>query len=64
VDDCPHCGWPENETYEVMSRHLTSDGVVSYTRCVCGEVQVRFQPYDTGSVVTAATTGPPVANSQ
>ncbi|MFG2000720.1 hypothetical protein ACGFNU_16405 [Spirillospora sp. NPDC048911] len=53
MDDCPRCGWPEDETYEVLSRHLTSDGVVSYTRCACGEVQMRFQPYDLGQVVTA-----------
>jgi len=52
VSDCPRCGWPESDTYEVMSRHLTSEGVVSYTRCACGEVQVRFQPYDAGRVMT------------
>ncbi|GAA4071346.1 hypothetical protein GCM10022214_28900 [Actinomadura miaoliensis] len=54
VDECPRCGWPESEIYQVLSRHLTSEGVVAYTRCACGEVQVRVQPYAAGRVVTAS----------
>lgn len=50
--ECPRCGWPEAETYEVLSRHLTSQGVVTYTRCACGGVQVRVQPYGAGETVT------------
>jgi transcriptional regulator NrdR family protein len=42
---CPVCAWPASDVYEVISRHLTSEGVVTYSRCACGEVQVRFQPY-------------------
>lgn len=48
MTECPRCGWPEAELYEIISRHLTSEGVVTYTRCACGEVQVRIQPYDAG----------------
>ncbi|QXJ20350.1 hypothetical protein AGRA3207_001044 [Actinomadura graeca] len=53
MEECPRCGWPQTEVYEVLSRHLTSEGVVSYTRCACGEMQVRVQPYTPGAVVTA-----------
>ncbi|WP_157036251.1 hypothetical protein [Streptomonospora alba] len=38
---CPDCGWPESEIYQVVSRHLTSTGMVLYTRCACGRLQVR-----------------------
>ncbi|MEW2353888.1 hypothetical protein [Spirillospora sp. NPDC029432] len=54
VDECPRCGWPQSEIYQVLSRHLTSTGVVTYTRCACGAVQMRLQPYDAGHVVTAS----------
>ncbi|TDD71837.1 hypothetical protein [Actinomadura rubrisoli] len=54
MEECPRCGWPVTEAYEVLSRHLTSEGVVSYTRCACGEVQVRVQPYGPGEVVSAS----------
>ena len=60
MEDCPHCGWPRSEVYEVLSRHLTSEGVVSYTRCACGELEVRVQPFAPGAVVgTAGTADPP-----
>jgi hypothetical protein len=52
VSTCPRCGWPEAETYEVLSRHLTSQGIVTYTRCACGEVQIRIQPYGVGESIT------------
>jgi hypothetical protein len=45
MTDCPRCAWPVSDVYEVISRHITSEGVVTYTRCACGEPQVRFQPY-------------------
>ncbi|WP_219419431.1 hypothetical protein [Pseudonocardia nigra] len=38
---CRHCGWPEQEPYEVVSRHVTSQGVIVYSRCACGRLQVR-----------------------
>jgi hypothetical protein len=28
----------------VLSRHRTSEGMVSYLRCVCGELTVRLDP--------------------
>jgi hypothetical protein len=54
VDECPRCGWPQSDVYEVLSRHLTSEGVVTYTRCACGAVQMRFQSFAPGPVVGAA----------
>ncbi|TDC52675.1 hypothetical protein E1281_18855 [Actinomadura sp. KC345] len=53
MEECPCCGWPESQVYEVLSRHLTSEGVVTYTRCACGEPQVRVQPFGPGEVVAA-----------
>ncbi|WP_171064312.1 hypothetical protein [Actinomadura soli] len=32
----------------MLSRHLTSEGVVTYTRCACGEVQVRVRRFEPG----------------
>jgi hypothetical protein len=37
---CGECGWPVDQPAEVISRHLTSEGLVVYTRCVCGRLQV------------------------
>lgn len=45
---CPNCGWPEREPYEILSRHRTSSGVVVYTRCICGALQVRVLAPDQG----------------
>jgi hypothetical protein len=42
---CPACAWPLDEPYEVVSRHATSEGVVTYTRCACGEMRVTLRPY-------------------
>jgi hypothetical protein len=41
---CRRCGWPESEPYETVSRHLTSTGMIVYTRCACGLLQVRSYP--------------------
>lgn len=49
--------------YEVLSRHLTSEGVVTYTRCACGEVQVRVQPFQPGAVVAARPGDPPAPDA-
>ena len=57
MDECPRCGWPRSEIYKVLSRHLTSEGVVIYTRCACGEVQVRVRPFGGGEVVAAGSSG-------
>jgi len=47
---CPVCAWPLDEPYEVVSRHVTSEGVVTYSRCACGEMRVGLRPY--GAVET------------
>ncbi|GAA5146280.1 hypothetical protein GCM10023321_05500 [Pseudonocardia eucalypti] len=38
---CRRCGWPEAEPFEIVSRHETAEGIVVYTRCACGRLQVR-----------------------
>ncbi|TDB81516.1 hypothetical protein E1264_32645 [Actinomadura sp. KC216] len=58
VEECPRCGWPESEAYEVLSRHLTSEGVVTYTRCACGEVQVRVRRFEPGRAAPMHRTRP------
>lgn len=42
---CRRCGWPEEQPYETVSRHHTSTGVIVYTRCACGLLQVRSYPH-------------------
>lgn len=39
---CPFCGWPEDEPYDVASRHRTTQGQTVWARCVCGSLQVRI----------------------
>jgi hypothetical protein len=58
VNECPRCGWPQSDVYEILSRHLTSEGVVTYTRCACGAVQLRVQVYEVGQVVTTGARAP------
>ncbi|MGW1024581.1 hypothetical protein ACWD4J_12870 [Streptomyces sp. NPDC002577] len=41
TNHCPHCGWPETQPYEVVSRHATTQGLTVWTRCACGSLQVR-----------------------
>ena len=48
---CQVCAWPVAEPYEIVSRHVTSEGVVIYSRCACGEMQVRLQPYGTPEIL-------------
>lgn len=38
---CPHCGWPDTEPYQVLSRHRTQNGMTVWSRCPCGSLQVR-----------------------
>lgn len=38
---CPQCGWPDAQPYQVVSRHPTTEGVIVYSRCACGRLQVR-----------------------
>lgn len=46
---CPHCGRDESIEREVLSRHTTSEGIVSWTRCACGAVQLRLRRHGTAS---------------
>jgi hypothetical protein len=39
-DFCPACGWPTAEPYEVVSRHITSEGTITWSRCACGRLRV------------------------
>ena len=39
TDTCIDCGWP-NTDGQVVSRHRTSQGVVVWSRCVCGALQI------------------------
>jgi hypothetical protein len=50
---CPVCGWPDDVPYQVISRHLTSTGVVVYTRCACGALQVRRHTLSGGTPLLA-----------
>ncbi|MFJ9553490.1 hypothetical protein ACIRPH_06720 [Nocardiopsis sp. NPDC101807] len=38
---CPHCGWPDDQPFLVVSRHATGLGLTVWVRCACGSVQVR-----------------------
>lgn len=38
-DACIDCGWPDTDA-RVVSRHRTSQGMVVWSRCVCGALQV------------------------
>ena len=38
---CPHCGWPDEQPFLVMSKHVTGHGLTVWVRCACGSVQMR-----------------------
>ncbi|MDA1358941.1 hypothetical protein O1R50_04870 [Glycomyces luteolus] len=38
---CSACGWTDDDGGDVVSRHHTSEGVIVWTRCVCGAVRAR-----------------------
>ena len=40
---CAECGWPVSEA-AVISMHHTSEGLVRYLRCPCGQVLVQLIP--------------------
>jgi uncharacterized Zn finger protein len=52
VTKCPVCAWPASEPHEVLSRHVTSEGIVTYSRCACGEVRVGLQPYGPAEILS------------
>ncbi|MEV4313452.1 hypothetical protein [Actinocrispum sp. NPDC049592] len=41
ITRCPQCGWPAHEL--PASEHRTSEGVVSYRRCVCGSWIIQLE---------------------
>ena len=54
---CGHCGWPLEDT-PALSIHRTSEGPVSYRRCVCGRISLERN----GTVLGGA--GPPTQRSR
>lgn len=40
TDRCPHCGWPDTQPFQVLSRHPTPEGLTVWIRCACGSIQV------------------------
>ena len=38
---CPHCGWPDDQPFQIVSRHRTATGETVWTRCSCGSLQMR-----------------------
>jgi len=49
-DRCPYCGWPTAEPFQVVSRHVTSEGTLIWSRCACG----RLQAHRSGTLVARA----------
>ncbi|QLY29869.1 hypothetical protein [Nocardia huaxiensis] len=43
-EQCEHCGWPTARPFQTISRHPTSEGTVTYTRCACGALRVTLSP--------------------
>jgi hypothetical protein len=39
---CPYCSWPDSEPVDVLSEHRTAEGLIVWTRCPCGSLQVRL----------------------
>jgi hypothetical protein len=39
---CPHCGRPDAQVCQVVSRHATANGMTVWLRCGCGSLQVRL----------------------
>ncbi len=55
---CPYCGWPDAEPFQVLSRHSTTHGLTTWTRCGCGSLQVRVTD---GACVRIVSRGRPAA---
>ncbi|WP_297619150.1 hypothetical protein [Nocardia sp.] len=43
-EHCGTCGWPTTQPLTTISRHHTSEGLVTYTRCACGTVRMWLSP--------------------
>jgi hypothetical protein len=44
---CPQCACPDAQ--KIVSRHLTTDGLLTYTRCQCGALHLWLWPLDTAA---------------
>ncbi|QWF80329.1 hypothetical protein [Amycolatopsis sp. CA-230715] len=42
---CPSCALPADRPFTEVSRHTTSEGIVVYSTCVCGEALVHLIPH-------------------
>jgi hypothetical protein len=51
AETCPCCGWPTAEPFQILSRHVTSEGTLTWSRCACG----RLQAHREASLVLRAT---------
>lgn len=51
---CRVCGRP-TERQQLLSRHTTSEGIVSWVRCACGALEARFRPHGSSERVVAAS---------
>ncbi|WP_395107292.1 hypothetical protein [Actinomadura sp. SCN-SB] len=53
-DRCRWCGRREDEPMHVVSRHLTSTGLIVYARCRCGLLRVWQIPLSAGAAALLA----------
>jgi hypothetical protein len=44
LNTCPDCSCPGDQ--QLLSRHRTADGLLTYTRCRCGALHVWLWPHD------------------
>lgn len=58
---CPHCAWPTSEA-RVLSAHPTSDGMVRYLRCPCGQVTIQVLRFQEPAYPSASSTRVRAAN--
>lgn len=57
ITRCPHCGRPDAELFQVLSRHGTAAGQTVWTRCACGSLQWRVRDAAGERVVTRGPVG-------
>jgi hypothetical protein len=44
LNRCPQCACPDAQ--QILSRHQTTDGLLTYTRCRCGALHLWLSPQD------------------
>jgi hypothetical protein len=60
-DRCRWCGRREDESLQVVSRHLTSTGLTIYARCLCGLLHMWHSPLPIGRAAVSAHAAQPAA---